>query len=293
MPESFRDLSARTKLRISGADRIRFLNGQTTNDVRKASAAVAQESCILNAKGHLEAHLFLLAEEAAIFCDAAPELRETLPARLDRYIIADDVTVEDVSEQFALFHFLEAAPPSIAGERFRVRAMRLGVEGDDLWLDRNAAEGAREVWRANGWEELSDEAWEARRIENGLPRWGRELGPDILPPEANLAARAIDYLKGCYIGQETISRMKMSGQMRQTLCGLRAENGAPLQVNDELRVGEKAVGKITSAVVLERLGGPVALALIKRGFNAPGTDLTTSSGAKVVVQALPFVAEKR
>ena len=71
---------------------------------------------------------------------------------------------------------------------------------------------------------LADEnEWERLRIENGIPRWGRELTPDIIPPEANLAERAIDYEKGCYIGQEVISRMKMSGQLRQRLCGLISE----------------------------------------------------------------------
>ena len=102
----FFDLSARTKLRVTGADRVRFLNGQTTNDIRKASAEATQESCVLNAKGHLDAHVFLLATPNDIWIDADGELRQQLQTRLNRYVIADDVTIEDVGDACALFHVL-------------------------------------------------------------------------------------------------------------------------------------------------------------------------------------------
>src|SRR5437899_4439607 len=98
---------------------------------------------------------------------------------------------------------------------------------------------------------LVESNMEVLRIENGIPRWGRELTPEIIPPEANLAARAIDYEKGCYIGQEVISRMKMSGQTRQRLCGLTSEKA--LIQGMELRTGTKVVGRITSTVFSERM----------------------------------------
>src|SRR5207244_9660793 len=102
MAPAFFDLSARAKLRVSGADRIRFLNGQTTNDVRKAGAEATQESCVLNAKGHLDAHIFLSATPNDIWIDADQELRELLQTRLERYVIADDVKIEDVTDQSEL-----------------------------------------------------------------------------------------------------------------------------------------------------------------------------------------------
>ena len=109
MAPAFFDLSARTKLRVTGADRIRFLNGQTTNDVRKAGAEATQESCVLNAKGHFDAHVFLSATPNDIWIDADQELRELLQTRLERYVIADDVKIEDVTDQSALFHVLAAS----------------------------------------------------------------------------------------------------------------------------------------------------------------------------------------
>ena len=102
MSPFFFDLSARTNLLVTGADRVRFLNGQTTNDVHKATSETVQESCVLNAKGHLDAHLFLFVTAETIWIDADEQLRERLPARLEHYIIADDVSIEDVSERFAL-----------------------------------------------------------------------------------------------------------------------------------------------------------------------------------------------
>src|SRR5438874_7594245 len=87
------DFSERTKLRITGSDRLRFLNGQITNDVRKATESTAIEACVLNAKGKLNAHLFLSAGPDCFWIDANPELREALRARLERYVIADDVQI--------------------------------------------------------------------------------------------------------------------------------------------------------------------------------------------------------
>src|SRR5437870_13579190 len=122
MTSPFFDLSPRAKLRLTGADRIRFLNGQMTNDVRKAGAEATQESCVLNAKGHLDAHLFLFATPNEIWIDADEELREQLQARLERYVIADDVTIEDVTDQFALFHVLGESEPKISGAKFCFRS---------------------------------------------------------------------------------------------------------------------------------------------------------------------------
>ena len=269
----FFDLSGRTKLRATGADRVRFLNGQTTNDVRKAGPDATQESCVLNSKGHLDAHIFLFATANEIWIDADAELRGRLQSRLERYIIADDVVVEDASEGFALFHVLAEAKPAVEA-KFHVRSRRLGWDGWDLWVEAAAVKEATEAL-TSAYQTADENEWERLRIENGMPRWGRELTPDIIPPEANLAQRAIDYEKGCYIGQEVISRMKMSGQIRQRLCGLVSEK--ELYPGMELRVEEKVVGRVTSAVFSWRINSNIGLAMIKRGYNEVGTSLVSSS----------------
>ncbi|PYM08844.1 MAG: hypothetical protein DMF15_07635 [Verrucomicrobia bacterium] len=288
MAPAFFDLSARTKLRVTGADRIRFLNGQTTNDVRKAGAEATQESCVLNAKGHFDAHVFLSATPNDIWIDADQELRELLQTRLERYVIADDVKIEDVTDQSALFHVLAASEPKISDAKFDFRSLRLGIDGWDLWVEAARAEAMKRALAAD-YRAMDESEWEVLRIENGIPRWGCELTREIIPPEANLAARAIDYEKGCYIGQEVISRMKMSGQTRQRLCGVTSEKA--LAPGKELHAETKMVGHVTSAVFSERLNAHIALAIIKRGYTETGTSLITlvdDRPINVKVVALPF-----
>src|SRR5437588_9577828 len=107
------DLSSRVKLRISGADALRFLNGQITNDLRKATGASAIQASVLNAKGKVNANVFVSVEGDSFLLDTDPELREELPLRLDKYIIADDVQIEGVSDRLALFHVPGSASPAI------------------------------------------------------------------------------------------------------------------------------------------------------------------------------------
>jgi len=288
MAPAFFDLSARAKLRLTGADRVRFLNGQTTNDIRRARAEATQESCVLNAKGHLDAHLFLFATPNDIWMDVDQELREQLRFRLERYVIADDVVIEDVADQFALFHVLADSEPKTAGAKFCLRSRRVGSEGWDLWVELAGAEKMRNVLVVD-YRAMDENEWEVSRVENGIPRWGRELTPEIIPPEANLQMRAIDYEKGCYIGQEVISRMKMSGQTRQRLCGLVSEK--PLIPGMELRTGTKVVGRVTSAVFSERMNSHIALTMIKRGYTDINTSLVTlvdGAETSVRVVGLPF-----
>ena len=156
-----------------------------------------------------------------------------------------------------------------------MRSRRLGCDGWDLWVESGAAKEATDALTAT-YHAADENEWERLRIENGIPRWGHELTPDIIPPEANLAERAIDYEKGCYIGQEVISRMKMSGQVRQRLCGLVSEKG--LYPGMELRVEEKVVGRVTSAVFSARTNSNIGLAIFKRGYNDIGTSLLASNG---------------
>jgi tRNA-modifying protein YgfZ len=296
MTAPFFDLSGRAKLRITGSDRLRFLNGQVTNDVRKASESAAIEACVLTAKGKMNGHVFLSAAQDCFLADADPELREGLLARLERYVIADDVQIEDVTDQLSLFHVLAPTGPA-AGDGWRVvSARRFTASGWDVWIDATLHDVvARQLSSAfRFFDAVSAEVF---RVEEGIPRWGRELTEEIIPIEGNLEGRAIDYEKGCYIGQEVISRIKMSGQTNKRLCGLVSLRDAPLSTGMKLTAtGEKSkeAGWITSATRSERLGKEIALAYVKRGFNSAGTRLDAikledpSIIAHVEIVDLPF-----
>lgn len=290
MTPVFFDFSRRVKLQITGADASRFLNGQITNDLRKATAASAIQASILNAKGKLSAHVFVSMESnGAFLLDADSELREELPARLERYIIADDVQVADVTDQFSILHFL-GETPAVATSSRTVASERFGYAGWDIWSARVSESERREPF-AERFVFCDDDCAETFRIERGIPRWGRELTNEIIPVEAHLEANSIDYEKGCYIGQEVISRMKMSGQTNKRLCGLVSLSGAPLaadvRLTSETDPGKNA-GWITSGTKSNRLGREIALGYVKRGSNETGTRLLAGE-VPVQVTPLPFV----
>lgn len=283
------DLSGRAKLRLTGNDRVRFLNGQVTNDIRRANTNLSMPACVLNAKGKIDALVFVSAGADELFLDADETQRETLAQRLERYVIADDVAIDDVTEEFSLFHVTAETAPTLPNDVHWRRAKRFGVAGWDLVVP--ASENDRVLQTLAGQEALLDaETTERLRVEQGIPRWGHELTDQIIPVEANLADDAIDYAKGCYIGQEVISRMKMSGQMSKRLRGLVSLDGAALAPDTRLLSPDdgKDVGWITSATRSDRLGKEIALAYVKRGFNQAGAKLSAGEHPVEVVE-LPFL----
>ncbi|PZR75733.1 MAG: hypothetical protein DLM73_04965 [Chthoniobacterales bacterium] len=293
--DMFFDLSARVKLRVTGVDALRFLNGQITNDLRKATAASAMQASVLNAKGKLSAHVFISAEVGAFLMDADPELREELPARLDRYIIADDVQIEDVTDRFAIFHATGETPATASASVRTVLANRFAYPGYDLWFENEKVDREQIRLQLSTASDFCDEECaEVFRIERGVPGWGRELTDEIIPVEANLEATSIDYFKGCYIGQEVISRMKMSGQTNKRLCGLVSLSAEALRAGMRLAPSEgesKDVGWITSAAHSPKLEREIALGYVKRGFNATGSHLRASNSdadASVAVEIVPL-----
>jgi folate-binding protein YgfZ len=211
-------------------------------------------------------------------------------ARLERYIIADDVQIEDVTKRFSLFHFLgSSAPPTGAGER-TIASERFGLPGWDFWVDGMSSTQVRERFQ-NDFAFCDAACAEVFRIERGIPRWGRELTAEFIPVEANLEESSIDYAKGCYIGQELISRMKMSGQTNKRLCGLISISGQALAEQMRLTSQDdpaREIGVITSAATSTRLGKEIGLGYVKRGHNEIGTRLLAGE-APVEIVPLPFI----
>ncbi len=298
----FCDLSARTKLRLAGSDRLRFLNGQITNDAAKSTTALAVGGAVLSARGKMDAYLFLSQDADSFYLDADPELRDRLLPRLDRYVIADDVTIEDVSGQFSIFHVLGETPPEPSARQRTVKVNRFRQAGWDVWVEMPRHD---EVFNklASSFTFCDDASLEVFRVEQGIPRWARELTEEIIPVEAGLEESSIDYEKGCYIGQEVISRMKMSGQRNKKLSGFMSLYESPLEAGMKIfPVGERArqVGWITSAVHSKRLGREIALGYLKRPFYQAGYRLDaldpedqTGAGVRIEIADLPMSAAQR
>jgi tRNA-modifying protein YgfZ len=244
------NLSARAKFKLTGADRVRYLNGQVTNDIRTATAERAIYACVTDAKGRIVGDIHVHARDEALFIDAEPGLRDTLAARLERYIVSDDAELHDVTDDFDLWFSTNAE--GVANERY-------GRIGSDLWLAKGRPAPSGSL--------ISSEDAEVMRVLAGVPQWPNELGNEVFPQEAGLEARAMSYTKGCYIGQEILSRIKTTGKMPRTM--IRWTSTATPQVGD-LIVGH---GPITSAVTAPTTGQLVGLAFIKQ--NAATRDAYT------------------
>jgi folate-binding protein YgfZ len=290
------DLSERAAWRLAGADRVRYLNGQVTNDIRRVPADAAMQACATTAKGRLCGVIFVSSGPDFLRIDAEPELRESLAARFERYIIADDVVLEDVTGQECLFHLIAPEAPATPGTApatppgVIVRtARRFGRPGFDFIAP--AAERAVLLETLAAHAVLLPPALvECLRIEAGVPRWGAELNEETLPPEAGLDEAAIDYHKGCYIGQEVISRIKSLGHVNRQLAGFAA--AAPLSAGMTLHPEadpEKSAGEITSAAWSFGLESWAALGYLKRGFAGAPLIARTSPGATPGVRIRPLI----
>jgi tRNA-modifying protein YgfZ len=288
------DLSDRAKLRVTGPDRIRFLNGQLTNDIVNLQPGISVYACALSAKGKLCGDLFVTPLKDALLLDYALALRDSIPARLEKYLIADEVELEDVTEQFALFHLTGVElPDAILPEGTVTISDRFAADGKDLLLQ---AALKNVVPKLINDTPLADSKLEEFRIEQGIPYWGTELSEKTIPNEAGLDKRAVSYTKGCYLGQEIISRLKGLGHVNRHLRGIRLTSGSDLQPGDKLAAEDgKQIGSVTSACKSDRLSSWIGLGYLRRGFDQPGTiypisrSNTSSLIGSVEVRSLPFV----
>lgn len=260
------DQSAWPQLRVTGADRKRFLQGMVSNDVGALAVGGFCRATMLNAKGRVLAVLDVIEEGDGFLLVSEPGTGDKVRELLDKHIIADDVELAVVQRPlFRVWDSLEAvwSAPPVFGEP-------------------GAASPAR----------ASEVAVEARRIEAGLPRYGVDVGEDYFPFEANLE-RAISFKKGCYIGQEVVVRGTTRGQAKKRLVGLVVAGEGALAPGSKVAANvagehKEDAGTVTSSVVSPRLGA-IALAYLHHSLCEPGTEVSVG-GRTAVVSALPFAA---
>ena len=240
-------------LEFRGPDAVRFLNGQITQDVRRvAGGKISLPSCVTDAKGKLQFRVTLTeAPDGALWIEGPADRAKDLEARLTRYLIADDVEVTDLTRSYALSHFTEKMrepPPGVIARE----SNRYGVAGTDWWIP---------VGQTIAYPFLAGDELESLRIANGIPAWGRELLEGMLPPEALLEESDISYYKGCYVGQEVISRIKSAGKVNKRLTRFIFDAQAPVTPAPL----ENSAGEVTSVSPHASAGIRHALGYVKRG----------------------------
>jgi tRNA-modifying protein YgfZ len=255
------DFSHRAKYCLTGPDRVRYLNGQVTNHIGKLREGESCAALVCNHRGRLEGEVVVQARDGALWLDGPAELRESLFARLTKYLIADDCELTDVTEAWAIFHEVGVTPG----------VLRIGPAGRDTWAPAGtAAPGptlpATEIIR--------------RQLAHHLPVWDFELTPDVLPHEVGLETTAVDFHKGCYVGQEVISRVETAGKTARLLVSLEAAGEALAPVGLQLLSADgTTAGTLGRSAFLAAENKTIALALVKRTLATPGTRLHLANDA--------------
>lgn len=260
----WRELKDRAVFRITGPDRVRYLNGQVTNDVAKASEALALPACLCTIKGKVEALVWIRAAGDSLLLDGEIAQREALAVRLGRYLIADDCEIEDISGRIRIFHHF--AGPGVGG----AASTRIGEAGWDRIVEEEAEPPFSEE---SG---ISDSEWSLREVISMLPRSGNEIHADEFPAELGLDSTAVDFHKGCYLGQEVISRIRSVGRVKRFL--RLVESTRSLEMGEEVIAPSGEKGKVTRPSMPRGGGQEVTLAL----FSVPTPD-SPLIGSKVVV----------
>jgi tRNA-modifying protein YgfZ len=248
-------------LRVSGEDAGQFLQGQFTNDLRGLTADGAVYGLWLSLKGKVLADSFVLRGAAAqefwvgsYFSSAAVILE-----RLEAFIIADDVVLEDQTPQWSGLSFVGAVAGAAPPGGVRVFAGRRAASASREWVYPAAdAAAIDQLWA--GQVELTEPEMARWRIAAGIPAVPADIGPGDLPNEAGLEAEAISYTKGCYLGQEVMARLKAMGQVRRRLCRVAGPGGAPA-VPVAVFGTTRQAGEVRSAAA-DGEGGWIGLAMM-------------------------------
>lgn len=302
------DLSFRGRVCLLGQDRARFLHGQVTNDVQGLRAGHGCYAAIVTAKGKIQADANVYALSNELLLDFEPGLSTTVVQRLEQFIVADDVQVVDVAQHYGLlsvqgpgagrvvdalrlFESIPGEPLQIAsvqdetlGEVYLACNARLGSRGFDLFVPANAmgavADKLVAAAREQGGRMVGWEAFEASRIEAGIPRFGSDMDETNLPPECGIEARAISYHKGCYIGQEVLNRIHTMGHVNRSLWRIEFEKGGQVVPSPRSRLlhADRETGVVTSVAENPETGKLIGMGYVRREAAKSGAELTTEGG---------------
>jgi folate-binding protein YgfZ len=306
------DMSWQAKLVLTGEDRVRWLNGMVTNNVRDLALGHGVYSFLLSAQGRIQGDLVAYNRGDYLLVTTDREQAPAIKAIFDRYIIMDDVEVADISDKLATI--------GVAGPKAREMLTNAGIEvvplepgqvGDAVWHEigisvahsAQSAMGSYEIWFSGDnadkvWDALQSagatpagsDALELYRIVRGVPRIGVDLRERDLPQETG-QQYALNFSKGCYIGQEIVERIRSRAILHRTFVGFEVESEPPPS-GTKVRVNDKNAGEMTSAARVPFPSGERTLALgyAHREIANPGTVVQIGS-QNATVQSLPFPSE--
>jgi folate-binding protein YgfZ len=302
------DLGWRARFRIGGADRVRWLNGMVTNNIRDLTPGHGNYNFVLSAQGRIQGDLYVYNLGDFMIAGTEREQVAQLMQTLGRYIIMDKVELVDLST--------ESAAIGVQGPKSRVILQRAGFtsevgplqitsfdwQGEPVMLTRMANDKflTYEIWcspaqagriwdslLAAGAKPVGMDAQERVRVAAGIPRYGQDIHDRDLPQETG-QQQALNFNKGCYVGQEIVERIRSRGQVHRIFTGLVIE-GEPPNPGAKIAIEGKETGEVTSALRVPSGSGQRTLALgfVRREASKPGT-IVTVDGVSATVAGTPF-----
>ena len=303
------DMSWQSKLVLTGEDRVRWLNGMVTNNIRDLAVGRGNYSFLLTAQGRIVADLVAYHRGDFLLVTTDRSQVQAVSEMFDRYIIMDDVEVADISDQLSALGLAGPEAPDVLqragiaaahlqpGELTDLVWRGLGItvarhthpnwQGYEVWF---APEHTPTVWDAlvqSGAAPVGSVALEWYRIARGVPRYGIDLSQRDLPQETE-QRHALNFTKGCYIGQEIVERIRARAILHRTFTGF-VLAGEPPPKGIKITQGDRNIGEITSAARIPFPGGArtVALGYLRRDSAAPGT-VVRIADQQATVQSIPF-----
>jgi folate-binding protein YgfZ len=303
------DLSSQVKIALTGSDRVRWLNGMVTNNIRDLAQGRGLYAFLLNPQGHILGDLYAFNRGDSLVIESDQSQLQKLLATFDHYIIMDDVEVTDLRDKLSAI--------GIAGPKAREVMRAVGFEIPDLaslefvqqtWQDiivtvvrgdnesvesyelELAPDHVKAFWDAlvkAGAKPVGNTAVELLRVAAGIPRYGQDIRERDLPQETE-QSRALHFSKGCYVGQEIVERIRSRGNVHRKFTGFEVHDAMPA-LGTKLEADGRTIGEITSVASLPTASGErsVALGYIRRELATPGKEITAGD-TRLLVSPLPF-----
>jgi len=296
----------RALISLTGRDRVRWVNGMVSNNIRDLASGNGVYAFVLTPQGHIQADLYAFNRGESLLIETERAQLAGLLQIFRKYIIMDKVEIEDLSEKTAVFSMTgpksgevvaslglteTLEPLQLADVNWNGAAHKL-IRGDnpcfpnyELWVP---AEQAESVWNTllqAGGVEVHEATLETFRILCGIPKVGQDIREKTLPHETG-QERALNFNKGCYIGQEIVERIRSRGAVHKAFLGFEVEGPVP-SAGTKIQSEGKDVGEITSVAAEPLNEKRLALGYLRREFMAPEKTLTAGK-ARVKATTLPF-----
>ena len=313
------DLGFRARLALTGGDRVRWLNGMVTNNIRDLAAGQGVYAFLLNPQGRILGDMVVYNQGDALVVETDRSQIEKIVATFDHYIIMDDVNVDNLGETWnalglsgpnsrALLNAAGIKTPEMQPLQMMtpqcvcdcdcveckvVRGEDSQSESYEVWL---APKDVYKTWQAlinAGATPVGSEALEMQRIAAGIPLYGVDIRERDLPQEIE-QMRALNFNKGCYVGQEIVERIRSRGNVHRKFTGFLVDDAAAIAAGEKIISAEKEAGEITSVAALNTPAGErtIALGYIRREIGIPGREVMIGA-AKATVTQLPFIGVAR